>query len=111
MGWYPDQSRRQLAKGNPSGIGKDKGRNSSHSTDFLASDFIADNELPPLLKAAIDEGITILPIIVKPSIFSDSNLATFQSVNDPSLPLSAMSENDQEEILVKLTKRIKKLIE
>ncbi len=39
------------------------------SADFLASDFIQDNELPPLLKAAEADGAIIIPIIISPCNF------------------------------------------
>lgn len=34
------------------------------SADFLASDFIVDNELPPLLKKADDSGTLIIPVML-----------------------------------------------
>jgi internalin A len=74
------------------------------STDFLASDFIAKNELPPLLKAAEQNGAVILPLILKPSRFTKhKELSEFQAVNDPTRPLIKLEEAEQEEILVKLT--------
>src|SRR5262249_30300028 len=36
------------------------------SADFLASDFIVNNELPPLLVGAEARGTRILPVILKP---------------------------------------------
>jgi hypothetical protein len=51
------------------------------SADYLASDFIRTNELPPLLKAAQEEGVLVLPIIVSPSLFRHNpELSMFQAV-------------------------------
>ena len=81
------------------------------STDFLASDFIRMNELPPLLKASKNEGATILSLILKPCLYiKHKELAEFEAVNDPSKPLSKLLEHEQDEILVKLAERITELI-
>lgn len=77
------------------------------TADFLASDFIADNELPPLLAAAAKDGLVIIPIIVSPSRFASiESLDQFQSVNPPSQPLIGMTRNDQEELLVRVSEAI-----
>ncbi|HYR10634.1 MAG TPA: toll/interleukin-1 receptor domain-containing protein, partial [Longimicrobium sp.] len=61
------------------------------SADFLASDFIVTNELPPLLKAAEEDGATILPVIISPCRFTrEASLSRFQAVNDPAKPLLRM---------------------
>jgi len=73
------------------------------SADFLASEFIAAKELPPLLSAARDEGAVILPIIISPSRFlKTKSLAEFQAVNDPAMPLIDMSEVQREDVFVKV---------
>ncbi len=60
------------------------------SADFLASDFIVNHELSPLLKVAEQEDITILPVILKPCAFHNSELAQFQAVHPLSEPLALM---------------------
>ena len=68
------------------------------SADFLASDFIAESELPPLLEAAETDGVVILPVILKPSRFTRTRLGEFQAVNDSDRPLIGLSEVEQEAI-------------
>lgn len=72
------------------------------SADFLASDFIAENELPVLLDRAGEEGTTVLPVILSPSQFRSTELARFQAVNDPDQPLLGMEPVDQERVFNEL---------
>jgi hypothetical protein len=80
------------------------------SADFLASDFIANNELPPLLSAAENEGAVILSVIVSPCRFSHTEaISQFQAVNSPSQPLNLITKGRQEAIFVKVTEAIEKV--
>ena len=73
------------------------------SADFLASDFIAENELPPLLEAARQRGVRIVPVVLKPCAFADiPALSQFQSVNDPRKPLAAQPESEREQVWYEL---------
>ena len=73
------------------------------SADFLASEFIDKNELPPLLRAAKEDGALILPVIVSPSRFvRTENLNGFQSVNDPEKPLNSLKGANRERILTQV---------
>jgi hypothetical protein len=77
------------------------------SADFLASDFIARNELPPLLAAAQTEGALIMPVIISPCRFeATASLSAFQAVNHDLKPLSRMARHGREELWVKLTNDI-----
>lgn len=77
------------------------------SADFLASDFIAENELPPLLEAAEREGMKIMPVILKPCAFLDvQSISGFQAVNDPDRPLIALAESERERIWVQLARDV-----
>lgn len=79
------------------------------SADFLASDFIVDNELPPLLAKAESDGTRIVPIIVKPCRFRrDDTLNRFQAINDPASPLVSMSEGEQERVYDQLAQLVER---
>jgi hypothetical protein len=81
------------------------------STDFLASDFISTDELPTLLKAAENDGATIIPLILKPCLYNKyPKLADFQAVNDPAESLLELTEVEQDKMLVKLAERVMELI-
>jgi eukaryotic-like serine/threonine-protein kinase len=77
------------------------------SANFIASDFITDNELPPLLTASEKEGTMIISIIVSPCMFEQTRLSRFQPFNAPSNPLSSMKRYQQEELFVKVAETIK----
>jgi len=83
------------------------------STDFLASDFIRENELQPLLKRASEErGVTIHSVIVRPCRFSQTkSISQFQAVNSPDETLSEISEPAQERIWIKLCNDIQYFLE
>jgi hypothetical protein len=70
------------------------------SANFFASDFIDENELPPLLAAAQAKGVRVLPVIISASRFARiPNLARFQAVNPPDRPLAKMPPAEQDDVL------------
>lgn len=93
------------------------------SPAFMASEFIRNNELPVLLKKAEENGVTILPIILRRSSFTTTtfkypdpvngpqelSLSDFQSANPPNKPLNAMKEHEQDDVLVSIAERIREL--
>jgi uncharacterized protein YegL len=77
------------------------------SSDFLDSDFIAEHELPPLLEAAEREGLKILWVAVRFSMYEETEIARYQAVNNPTRPLAGISGANREKELVKICKEIK----
>jgi hypothetical protein len=81
------------------------------SADFLASDFIIDNELPPILRNAESEGTHIIPIILKPCRFTrDENLSEFHAINDPKRPLSMRTASEREVIFDKVSETVESFL-
>jgi tetratricopeptide (TPR) repeat protein len=90
------------------------------SPAFLASEYIRNSELPVLLMNARNEGVIILPIILRRCLFTaakfkypdplagpeELSLSIFQSANSPDKPLNAMQEHEQDEVFVSIAERI-----
>jgi WD40 repeat protein len=77
------------------------------SADFLASEFISENELLPLLTTAQQEGVTILPVILSPCAFTHTALAQYQAINPPSKPLSSMPKSKRNEVWSRVAMLVK----
>lgn len=73
---------------------------------FLASKFIAAEELPPLLKAAKDKLVKIVPLWLQPSDW-DRRLKAFQGLNPLSATFSEMTQPQVDRHLTKLSKWIR----
>jgi len=81
------------------------------SPAFLASDFIVDQELPPLLAGAASKGTTIIPVIVASSLFEMTpSLSRFQAANPPSRPLSSMRASEVDKVLANLARAVYQII-
>lgn len=82
------------------------------SADFLASDFITDNELPPILRNAEEKGTRIIPLIVKPCRFTrDKVLRHFQALNDPKEALILIPEGEQEKLYDALSAEVERTLQ
>jgi hypothetical protein len=79
--------------------------------DFLASDFIQKNELPPILQAAQAKGLSVLWVSVSPSLYKETPLSKYQAANNPSRPLSSLSRAKSESELVQIAQKIKEMVQ
>jgi pimeloyl-ACP methyl ester carboxylesterase len=77
------------------------------SADFLASGYIMNHELPPLVKAARDGGTRLLWVYVSAAGWEETPLRAFQATHDTKLPLDARSRPEQNEILKSVAQQIK----
>ncbi len=80
------------------------------STDFLASDFVMQKEVPRLLSQAQKRGVRIMPLILSPCLFTDSPIGQYQAVNAPEEALEELQKTQQEKIYIKLMLEIKKFL-
>ena len=81
------------------------------SPNFLASDFVMNEEVPALLRAAEDEGTRIVCLILRPCLYERfRTLSQFQAFNSPNQPLSALPKFRRERMLVSLVTTIEELL-
>jgi hypothetical protein len=75
--------------------------------NFLASDFIAEDELPPLLDAAKSDGLVIFWIAIRNCLYQVTEIERYQALNDPSNPLATLGLRARDNELVNICKLIK----
>jgi formylglycine-generating enzyme required for sulfatase activity len=76
------------------------------SPDFLDSDFIHREELPPILRAAEEEGLVLLWVKLRPCLVHRTPIHTYQAALDPARPLVALAPWEQEAALETVAQRI-----
>jgi hypothetical protein len=82
------------------------------SRDFIASDFVTEKELPPLLRAAEQEGLVVLWLCLGHCLYEETEIHRFQAAHDPSKPLSSLPRKAQwEKVLADLARRVKAAIQ
>ncbi len=77
------------------------------SPGFLASDFIHEHELGPLLKDAEKDGVRILWVPVRASVYKDTPLKNYQAVISPDKPLASMGQAERDKAWVQVCEAIK----
>ena len=77
------------------------------SADFLASPYIVNRELAPLVKAAREGGTRLLWMYVSAAGWEETPLRNFQATHDTKIPLDARTRPEQNEILKSIAQQIK----
>jgi hypothetical protein len=76
------------------------------SQNFLASEFIAKQELPPLLKAAEEDGLTVFWIYGSSCLYDRTPIADYQAAHDVSKPLDQLSKAARQATLTTICKKL-----
>lgn len=74
------------------------------SAEFLSSTFIAQEELPVLLKAAQGGKLTLLSLVLRPCLFDETPLAKFPTLTNQ--PLTMLSSKRQKEAWTSIAAQI-----
>jgi uncharacterized protein with LGFP repeats len=81
------------------------------SQSFLASDFIDQHELPPILAASEEEGLKIFWVAIDHCLYEKTEIARYQAVGNPAEPLMALLQSEQDKILKVLCQKVIKAME
>lgn len=76
------------------------------SQAFLASEFIASEELPSLLNAAEKEGLIICWVLLENCLYDRTAIKDFQAVHDLSRPISSLSAAKRSEVLDQIARKV-----
>lgn len=79
--------------------------------DFLASDYIAEHELPVLFDRNQKKDLIIYWVAVSHSAYKMTELEKIQSANNPLFPLDSLSETECNQKLVEIAEKIAQAVE
>jgi len=80
------------------------------SSHFLASEFIANHELVPLLDAAQKGGLRIIWVAVSQCMYEETEIEKYQAANVPTVPLDTLPRAAQDKVLRSICDTIKQAI-
>ncbi|MDZ4706679.1 MAG: TIR domain-containing protein [Saprospiraceae bacterium] len=78
--------------------------------NFLASDFIANEELPKILKKASNDGLIIYWLYISHCLYEETELVSFQAAHDLNESIDSLKEPEQDKIFVSIGKKIKNIL-
>lgn len=78
--------------------------------NFLASDFIVNNELPQLLNNARERGVVIFWIMVSDCMVADTPIEAYQAAHNVSEPLDKLTDPDRQTVLKQIGQKIKQQV-
>ena len=81
------------------------------SPSFIASDFIHNRELKPLLKAAKEFKVRIMWLLVSSCLYDETGLEEIQAAHDVSKPLDRLNAARQNEVLVDIAKDVRNYLQ
>jgi hypothetical protein len=73
----------------------------------VASDFIAEHELTPILEAASKEGLVILWVYVSSCLYDETEIQHYQAAHDVAKPLDRLKPSERGDVLVAICRKIK----
>jgi TIR domain len=80
------------------------------SSDFLASDYIVEKELPYLFEQRQKQGLVILPVVVRPTDWSEiPQLAELQFLNTDARPLSLAGTLEAVDLIGEIARKIREI--
>jgi hypothetical protein len=80
------------------------------SANFLDSEFIANNELPPLLSAAQKEGVTIFWIYLSSCLYEQTEIAAYQAAHDIARPLDSLKRSERLAVISETCAKLLELV-
>jgi V8-like Glu-specific endopeptidase len=76
------------------------------SQHFLASEFIGNKEIPRILNASRNSGLTVLWVPISATSYQHTFLRDLQAAYDPKHPLNKLSDADRDQVFVDIVEQI-----